>query len=100
MDHALSILLFIFSGALLLYAALMAITKNYKILPVRSQISVEPKDPKAYTVQFSKVIALVAAAPALGGLIALINPIAGLLVMLAAFIATIWIGTKIMRKVM
>lgn len=100
MDNALSILLFIFSGALFLYAALMAITKDYRILPVRSRVSVEPKNPRAYTAQFSKVIALVASAPAIGGLIALINQIAGLLVMLAVFIVTIWIGTKIIKKVM
>ena len=32
MDNGFSILIFIFAGALLLYAALMAITKDYNML--------------------------------------------------------------------
>ena len=91
--------MFVFGAAILLYAALMAITKDYKILPARARISVEPKDPKAYTVQFSKVIALVATSPVLGGLVGLVHPVAGLVVMLIMLVLTIWLGTKIMKKV-
>ena len=72
MEHGSSILMFIFAGALLLYAGLMAVTKDYNLLPLRARVSVKPKDKKAYTFQLAKVIALVAAAPALGGLAGLL----------------------------
>ena len=99
MEYSFSILMFIFAGALLIYAALMAITKNYNILPMRATVSVNPKDKKAYTAQLAKVIALVAAAVAAGALVGLFNIPAGLVVMLIAVIAAIWAGTRIMKKV-
>ena len=46
-----TILMFVFSIALLLYAGLLALTKNYDLLPVRARISVNPKNKKAYTFQ-------------------------------------------------
>ena len=99
MEYGFSILMFIFAGALLLYAALMATTKNYNILPMRAAVSVDPKDKKAYTAQLAKVIALVAAAVAAGAVTGLFNIPAGLIVMLVAVIAAIWAGTRIMKKV-
>ena len=59
MEYAYSILMGIFSIAILLYAALMTLTKDYTILPQRAMQSVEPKDPKKYMTAFAKVIALV-----------------------------------------
>lgn len=97
--NPLSIFMFLFSAALFIYAALMAITKDYTILPVRARVAVKPKDSKEYTFQLSKVIALVAVAPALGGVVALWNEVAGMLVILFGVIAAIWVGTKIMKKV-
>ena len=99
MEYGFSILMFIFAGAVLLYAGIMALTKDYNTLPVRARISVEPKDKKAYTRQLSKVIALVAAAIAAGALVGLLNVLAGVIVMIAAVIAAIWVGTRIMKKV-
>ena len=93
-----SILLLIFSAALLLYAGLMAVTKDYKILPYRSQVSVKPKNPKAYMAQLAKVVALVAAVPAAGALAALWNGIAAAVVLIGGLIVTLWLGTKIMKK--
>lgn len=98
MEHAFSILMFIFAGALLLYAALMALTKDYKMLPYRARQSVKPKDPKKYTVQLAKIVALVAAAVALGAAVALWNNGIGAGVMLAGVIAALWLGTKIVKK--
>ncbi len=100
MEYALSIILFIFAGAILLYAGLMALTKDYSLLPFRSRVSVKPKDKKAYTFELSKAVALTATAPAIGGAVALWNPVAGLIAMLAAFIAAIWLGTKITKKLL
>ena len=99
MECAFSIIMFVFSGALLLYAALMAITKDYTILPYRSTVSVKPKDPKAYTFQLSKVIALVAIAIAVGAAVALWNRMVGTVVILVGVILMIWVGTRIMKDV-
>ena len=99
MEYAYSILMGIFAGALLLYAGLMALTKDYKILPFRSRASVKPKDPKKYTVQLAKVIALTAISPAISSLVGLWNVIVAVVVLIVFCILFIWLGTKIMRKV-
>ena len=99
MVHAYSILMGIFAAALLLYAGLMALTKDYKMLPYRSRQSVKPKHPKAYMTQLAKVVALVSLAPALSALVGLWSTLAALIVLLAGFVVFIWLGTKLMRDV-
>ena len=89
----------VFSLAILLYAGLLALTKNYNMLPYRSRVSVKPKDPKRYAVQLSKVIALAALAPALGALAGLWHPIAAVVVFAGALIVLLWLGTKLMRGI-
>lgn len=98
MDRNFSIFMFIFAAFLLLYAILMAVTKDYKMLPFRAQVSVKPKDSKKYTVQLAKVIALVAAAIAAGAAVALWNIAAGGAVMLLGTVAALWAGTKIVKN--
>ena len=95
----LTILMFIFSLALLLYAGIMAVTKNYNMLPVRARVSVNPKDKKAYAFQLSKAIAVSAAVPALTGLTAIWSELAAGIVFVLALIVTLWIATKIMKNV-
>ena len=97
MQHAFSILMFIFAAFLLLYAAIMAVTKDYKMIPYRSRVSIKPKDSKAYAVQLAKIIALVALAIALGAAVALWNNAVGAAVIIIGVIIAIWFGTKIMR---
>ena len=99
MEYGYSILMGIFAAAILLYAGLMALTKDYSILPLRSRQSVHPKDPKRYMTQLSKVVALVAASPALSALVGLWNMIAALIVLIGSMVLFIWIGTKIMKGV-
>ena len=98
MDNGFSILMFIFAGALLLYAALMAITKDYNMLPFRACVSVKPKNPEKYMVQLAKIVALVAAMIAVGAAIALWNPAVGAVVMAIGVIAALWCGTKMIKK--
>ena len=98
MDHGFSILMLIFAAALLLYAALMAITKNYKMLPYRATVSVKPKNPRKYTVQLAKVVALVALAVAGGAVAAFWNIAVGGAVMIVGVICAIWVGTKIVKN--
>ena len=95
MDNGFSILMFIFAAALLLYAAALAITKDYNMLPYRSRVSVKPKNPKRYAVQLAKVIALAAVAIAVGAAVALWKPTAGAVVMIVGVAAACWAGTKI-----
>lgn len=99
MEYAYSILMGIFSAMILIYAGLMALTKDYKILPLRSRQSVDPKDKKKYTFQLSKVVALTAFSPALSALTGLWNKAAAVAVLIASMILFIWLGTKIMRNV-
>ena len=100
MERAFSILMFIFSAALLLYAGLMAITKDYNLLPYRSRVSVKPKNPEKYMVQLAKIVALVAAMIAVGAAIALWNAAVGAVVMAVGVVAALWCGTKIIKKAM
>lgn len=99
MQHAYSIIMAAFAALLLIYAGLMALTKDYKMLPLRARASVKPKDPKRYAFQLSKVIALVALSPGSSALVALWNTIAGVVVLFVSMILFIWLGTKIMRGV-
>ena len=99
MEDAYSIIMAVFGGMLLLYAGLMALTKDYKMLPYRSRASVKPKNPKKYAFQLSKVIALVAVAPLLSALIALWSTIVAVIVLIATVILFIWLGTKIMKNI-
>ena len=66
-----SILMFCFSGALFLYAVLLYITKDYKLIP-RGYVS-KTDDKQAYTKQVAEIVALVAVAPAHCGYIALFS---------------------------
>ena len=98
MDNVYSIFMFIFSGALLLYAGLMALTKDYLLLPYRVKRAVKPmskKDRKNHMVRLSKIIALVSVAPALSGAVGFWNVYVALFVLIAATVAAIWLGTKI-----
>lgn len=99
MEYAYSILMGIFAGALLLYAGLMALTKDYKMLPYRSQQAVKPKNPRLYMTQLAKVVALVALAPALSALAGLWSLLAALIVLIAGLVGFLWLGTKLMRGI-
>ena len=99
MEYGYSILMGIFVGLILIYAGLMALTKDYKMLPFRARVSVQPKDEKRYMKQLAKVVALVALAPALSALTGLWNMIAALIVLVVSAVVFIWLGTKIMRGV-
>ncbi len=99
MEYAYSILMGIFALAILAYAGLMALTKDYNILPVRAQQSVKPKDPKLYMTQLAKVVALVSLSPALSALAGLWNTVAALVVLIGSMILFILLGTRIMRGV-
>ena len=97
MEHGYSILMAIFAGAILIYALLMALTKDYNMLPLRARVSVTPKDPKRYASKLAKVIALVALSPALSALAGLWNMTAAAVVLIVTMVLFIWLGTRIMK---
>lgn len=100
MEYGYSILMGIFAAMILLYAGLMALFKDYRMLPYRARVSVKPKDEKKYMTQLAKVTALVASAPALSALAGLWNMMAALAVLIGGSVVFIWLGTKLMRDVM
>ena len=99
MEYGYSVLMGIFSAMLLLYAGLMALFKDYKMLPLRARTSVKPKNEKKYMTQLAKIIALVSLSPALSALAGLWNMLAALIVLIGSAILFIWLGTKLMRNV-
>ena len=99
MEYAYSVLMGCFAALLLIYAGLMALTKDYKILPFRSRQSVKPKDPKRYMTGLSKVISLVSLSPALSALAGLFSKVVAVIVLIGSMIIFIWLGTKIMKGV-
>ena len=98
MEYGLGILMLCFAGMLLLYAGLLALIRDYKLIP--RHWTANMKNKKKYCVQFAKVIALVSLAPLECGLISLTghNGIAAG-VGLAQLILSIWGGTKLMKGV-
>ena len=99
MEYGFSILMAAFSAALLLYAGLMVLFKDYKMIPLRARASFKPKNEKKYMTQLAKVIALVAISPAMSALAELWTPLAGIIVLILEAILFIWLGTKLMKEV-
>ncbi|MBP5193171.1 MAG: hypothetical protein J6126_00380 [Clostridia bacterium] len=90
-----SIVLFIVAGALLLYAAEAAISKKL-IVPINRSASVKDLS-KDYVVRVAKLIALMSAAPAIGGIVGLFVPVViiPIIVFAVLFIAIMIVGVKL-----
>lgn len=86
-----SILMFCFSGALLLYAAVMALTRDEKMIPRDGAAKMENK--KAYAAKFARVLALTALVPANCGIIALFSEGWALAALILEMILALWVGT-------
>lgn len=100
MEHAFSILMLIFSGALFLYAGITALTKEL-IMPRRYKQSAKMPDKKKYAVQFAKIMALVACAPLVAGVVGLFaGDAVCAIIVCVLLIAAIWAATIIIRKAM
>ena len=99
MENGFSVLMICFAGLLLLYAGVLALSKDPNLIP--KVYAAKIKNPKAYTVQLAKVIALVATAPLHGGIWGLfLGPRIGAAVVLVGLIVCIWLGTGLMRRVL
>ena len=91
-----SILMFCFAGALLLYAGLLALTKDYSLIP--RGYATQPKDKRAYALAFAKAIAVTALAPLGSGIYGLFSTTLGLVMLFVNFPLCIWIGTLFFRR--
>lgn len=98
MENGYSVIMLIFSGALLLYAGLMALTKDYTLLSLRVRRAVKPKHRKQYMVMLAKIIALVAISPALSALVGFWNIWVALVVLVAGTAAAIWMGIRLTKQ--
>ena len=88
--------MFAFAALHLIYAGIMYLTKDSKM--VMRDYAVNMKDKKAYARQFSKVVALFALSPILSGIAAMVWSIGvGLIVLVLASIVLLAIGTRSMR---
>lgn len=96
MEKAFPIIMLAMSGGMLLYAGLIALG-GFDLIP--RSYAVKVRDKKKYARRFAALIALLAWAPAVGGITALIfgNP-AGLIVTAAALVLAIWLGRYVMRN--
>ena len=97
MENGYSVIMLIFSGALLFYAGLMALTKDYTLLPLRVRRAVKPKNRKQYMVMLAKIVAIVAAAPALSAFVGFWNIWVALVVLVAGTAAAIWLGIRLTK---
>ncbi|MBR2560889.1 MAG: hypothetical protein IKE31_01930 [Eubacterium sp.] len=93
-----SIFMFIFAAAILLYAVVLAITKDYKMLPLQVQVSLKRmKNRKEYVFRLSKAVALAALATVAGGIVGIWSGTGALIVTAAVLIVDLWIDTKMMK---
>ncbi len=95
MDKAYSILMWIFSAALLLYAGLLLLFKETELIPKSYMAHIENK--RTYAVRFAFLIMLIAVAPAISGLVAFFGEsfiIPALIVLVAGIVGAIIIGVK------
>ncbi len=94
-----TITMLIFSGCILIYAAITAITKDTRMIWWQHRHAAKMRDKDAYMTAFSKILALTAAVPALSGVTALWWDAAAGPVFVAGFAVVLRLGSKLMKDV-
>ena len=96
MEYGLSVLMFCFSGALLLYAGLLAMEKKRPDLLIPRHYAGKMGNPVKYARRIAKIVVVCAAAPLLTGIVGLFAPplVVGI-VFVVALILAIWLGVKL-----
>lgn len=96
-----SIFFLIFAAVILLYAGLLAATKDEKMLPLSVQASIKHrKNKKQYISGLSKCIALVSLAPAIAALVGIWSAAGMMISFVVVLILTLWLSTRLMKDVM
>ena len=101
MEYAYSIIMFCMAGGLLLYAGLLALTKDPMLIPKHH--AARMKNKKAYTVMIAKIVALIALPFAVSGIIGLIwnaeqTLLPAIIVLIVGFVGCIYLSSRIVRK--
>ena len=95
-----SIFILIFAAVILLYAVILAVTKDEKMLPLRVQVSLKRKRRKEYVFQLSKCIAITGLAPAAAAIAGIWSAVGMLIAFGVSLVLCLWIDTKIMKDLM
>ena len=99
MEYAYSIMIIAFGLMMLLYAGLLALFKDYKMIP--RHWYTHPRDPKQYAVAFAKLIAVIALGPIVSGVIWAIAPttlwvqILAIAVLVLSIVVDVKVGKKL-----
>jgi hypothetical protein len=99
MEYAYSFMMIAFGAMMLLYAGLLALFKDYKMIP--RHWYVRPKDPKHYAVCFAKLIAVIALGPIVSGGIWAIAPttlwvqILAIAILVLSIVVDVKVGKKL-----
>ena len=97
MEYALYFVSFGFGGALMLYAILLRLTLDVKLIP--RNYAAEIKDPKDYAKTVSRMIFFLALALLSGGWVGVYaGPLIGLIVMLVTLVLAIWLCVWLWRS--
>ena len=98
MEKAFPILMLCFAGMILLYAALLALIKDVKLIPRSDEARIP--NPKAYALRFAGIMTLVAVAPLASGIAGLIyDNKRALIVLIVGLVFTLWGATQLIKKV-
>ena len=99
MEKAFPILMLFFAGAIILYALLLAATKDVKLIP-RHQMAKIP-DPKAYALRFAGIMGLVSIGPLACGIAGLIyDNKRAVIALIVGLVFSLWGATQLIKKVM
>lgn len=97
MEYVFSYMNFAFGGALLLYALVLRLTLDVKLIPRAD--SAEIRNPRKYAKKFANLIVLISLAFITGGWVALYaGPVVGAAALAAALAAAIWLCVRLWRK--
>ena len=98
MEKAVPILLLCFAGAIILYAVLLALTKDVGLIPRHEQAKIP--DPKAYALRFAGIIGLVAIGPLAAGIAGLIfDNKRAVIALIVGMVFSLWGATQLIKKV-
>ena len=95
-----SIFMLIFAAVILIYAAVLAVTRDEKMLPLQVQASLKRTNRKEYIFRLSKCIAIVSLAPAAAAVVGIWSDIGMLIAFVVVLILCLWIDTRLMKDLM
>ncbi len=97
MEYALYFVSFGFGGALMLYAILLRLTLDVKLIP--RNYTAEIKDPKDYAKTVSRMIFFLALAFLAGGWVGVYaRPLFGFLTLIVCLVLAIWLCVRLWRS--